>query len=175
MSLLNISFLNEAIKEKGLARPGDVFEHVRKRLIERISQEGRKDGMDGILLCFDRTNNTLSYCAANNSPVLISENKLQQLPCDKMPVGKGEKNAAFSTHDISYKKGDMLYVFTDGYPDQFGGDKGKKFKYKQFEELLLSIHTLPSAEQAKIIDARFEEWKGKLEQIDDVCVIGIRL
>ncbi|MCE3229712.1 MAG: protein serine/threonine phosphatase [Bacteroidetes bacterium] len=137
MSLLNISFLNEAIKEKGLTRPGDVFEHVRKRLIERISQEGRKDGMDGILLCFDRTNNTLSYCAANNSPVLISENKLQQF--------------------------------------QFGGDKGKKFKYKQFEELLLSIHTLSCTEQAKIIDVRFEEWKGKLEQIDDVCVIGIRL
>jgi len=175
MSLLNISFLNEAINEKNILDPAAIFEHVRERLIRNISQNGRKDGMDGILLCFDEKNQSISYCAANNPPLHISDGNLLQLPGDKMPVGKGEKTNAFNTHTIKAKQGDMLYLFTDGYPDQFGGEKGKKFKYKQLEHLLLSIHNLPSPQQQQIVDAKFEEWKGNLEQVDDVCVIGVRI
>lgn len=176
MSLLNISFLSEAINEKNILDPGAIFEHVRERLIQNISQHGRKDGMDGVLLCFDENeNNSITYCAANNSPVHISKGIAVKLPGDKMPVGKGEKQNSFFTYTINVSKGDMLYIFTDGYPDQFGGEQGKKFKYKQLEELLLTINHLPVNQQSEILDNKFNEWKGMLEQIDDVCILGIRI
>jgi serine phosphatase RsbU (regulator of sigma subunit) len=94
---------------------------------------------------------------------------------DKMPVGKGEKTAAFTLFDQSFEKGDMLYLYTDGYADQFGGEKGKKFKYRQLDELLLAMHRLPASEQLAVISKKFSDWKGGLEQVDDVCIIGVRL
>ncbi|MEO6302829.1 MAG: tetratricopeptide repeat protein [Bacteroidia bacterium] len=175
MSLLNINYLNEAIKEKGLVKPSEVFDHVRKRLIETISQNGRRDGMDGILICMEENNNTITYAAANNKPILISENKLVELKCDKMPVGIGEKALPFSDFSFEGKKGDMLYLYTDGFPDQFGGPKGKKFKYKQLEELLLENNNLDVYKQEVVLKQKFENWIGPLEQVDDVCVLGIRL
>lgn len=175
MSLLNISFLNEAINIKFLSDPAQIFEHVRKRLIESISQHGRKDGMDGVLVCFDKTDGQIRYCAANNNPVLVSNEEVINLPNDKMPVGKGDKENHFITHTINSTPGSMLYLFTDGYPDQFGGDKGKKFKYKQLQETFLDLYKYTSPEQKQIIENKFDDWKGKLEQIDDVCLVGIRL
>ncbi len=173
MSLLNIGFLNEAVKEKNISHPNEVFDYVRKRLIENISQDGGQEGMDGILLRMDSKN--ITYAAANNSPILISNQKIIELPSDKMPVGQGFYEDNFSLNTIDYKSGDTLYLYTDGYADQFGGPKGKKFKYQALNELLLSISTLPLAEQSNILNQKFEEWKGNLEQVDDVCVIGIRL
>ncbi len=173
MSLLNIGFLNEAVKEKNISNPNEVFDYVRKRLIENISQDGGQEGMDGILLRMD--SKTITYAAANNSPILISNQKIIQLPSDKMPVGQGFYEENFNLNTIDYKAGDTLYLYTDGYADQFGGPKGKKFKYQPLNELLLSISTLPLAEQSQILNQKFEEWKGDLEQVDDVCIIGIRL
>ena len=97
------------------------------------------------------------------------------LPHDKMPVGKGEKNESFTTYTIESNKGDVLYLFTDGYPDQFGGPKGKKYKYKQLDELLTSIHKLELTAQKEKLLLEFNNWKGDLEQVDDVCIIGIRI
>jgi serine phosphatase RsbU (regulator of sigma subunit) len=174
MSLLNIGFLSEAIKEKNISAPGEIFNFVRKRLTESISQQGQKDGFDGILLCIDKNTRSISWSAAHNKPALVSGDRFIELDCDKMPVGKGEKNESFSTHSIEYKKGDSLYLYTDGYADQFGGPKGKKFKYKQLEDVLLSNASLSMPEQAAVLDERFCEWKGELEQVDDVLVIGIR-
>ncbi len=175
MSLLNISFLNEAIKEKELTKPNQVFDHVRKRLIETISQNGRRDGMDGILICIEEGSNKITYAAANNKPVLIADNKLVELSCDKMPVGIGEKIQAFTEFSFEGKKGDMVYLYTDGLPDQFGGPKGKKFKYKQLEEVLLENNTMDVYKQEVILKRKFESWMGVLEQVDDVCVLGFRL
>lgn len=175
MSLLNINYLNEAIQEKNITEPNKVFSHVRKRLIETISQNGRKDGMDGILICMEEGNDTITYAAANNRPVLISENKLIELQCDKMPVGIGERKEPFTEFSFQAKKGDMLYLYTDGYPDQFGGPKGKKFKYKQLEELLLENNNLDVYKQEAVLKQKFEKWIGILEQVDDVCILGIRL
>ena len=173
MSILNTSYMNEAINEKGIKEPNEVFNHVRRRLIENISQDGQQDGMDGILLCIE--NDTLTYAAAHNAPVLISKAGIEELGADKMPVGKGEKADSFKLHKVNAKKGDMLYLYTDGYADQFGGPNGKKFKYKQLEEKLLAISQWPLAEQKKILERTFDEWQGNLEQIDDVLVVGIRL
>jgi serine phosphatase RsbU (regulator of sigma subunit) len=175
MSLLNISFLNEAINEKGIQQPNHVFNYVRQKLIDNISKEGQKDGFDGVLLCIDTQTNAISYAAANNAPVLVTNNsEHQELPKDRMPVGIGEKNDSFTLFDLQVAAADTLYLYTDGYADQFGGEKGKKFKYKQLNDLIFSNRTLDLTDQQKILKQRFEEWKGNLEQVDDVCVIGIK-
>ena len=117
----------------------------------------------------------ISYAAANNSPVLIRNKELILLKANKMPVGDGIKTDSFDTFPLTYEKGDSLYLYTDGYPDQFGGPKGKKFKYKQLEELLSTNSDKPARQQKEILDRHFESWRGSLEQVDDVCVIGIHL
>ncbi len=175
MSLLNISFLNEAINEKNLEAPNEICNHVRNRLIENISQDGAQDGMDGTLVCFDKEKKVLTYAAAHNAPVLIRNNTITELSADKMPIGKGEIEKGFSHQTLNLEKGDMLYLFTDGYADQFGGEKGKKFKHKQLLEKLLAIHHKTVNEQKNTLNDTIEEWKGKLEQTDDVLVIGIRI
>ncbi|MBI3136304.1 MAG: tetratricopeptide repeat protein [Bacteroidetes bacterium] len=175
MSLLNTNYLNEAIYEKQIAEPHLVFNYVRQRLIESISKEGQKDGFDGILARIDVNAKTLHYAAANNTPVLIRDGKIMELPADKMPVGYGEKKDSFNLHEIVLQKGDALYFYTDGYADQFGGPNGKKFKYRQLNELLTAIAKSPVQEQAEKLRTVFDAWKGSLEQVDDVCVIGVRL
>ncbi|MDP1744943.1 MAG: two-component regulator propeller domain-containing protein [Bacteroidota bacterium] len=173
MSLLNISFLNEAITEKNIKLPNEILNHVRQRLIESVSQDGAQDGMDGILLCFE--NGKITYAAANNAPVILRDHLIINLPTDKMPIGKGEKNSSFTLHTIDTQKGDMLYFYTDGYADQFGGLKGKKFKYKQLEELLISIEQKSMEDQKQILTTTIENWKGNLEQVDDILIIGMRI
>jgi serine phosphatase RsbU (regulator of sigma subunit) len=175
MSLLNISFLNEAINEKSIHDPSKIFDHVRNRLIENISQDGAKDGMDGILVRIDRNKKEFHYVAANNAPLLVSNREMQELPLDKMPVGMGDNLSGFSLHTFTYKTGDLLYLHTDGYADQFGGDKGKKFKTSNLKKLLLELSPQPMKEQHQVLADHFERWRGDLEQIDDVCVVGIRL
>lgn len=177
MSLLNIGFLSEAIKEKNILLPNEILNYVRKRLIESIGNDGQQDGMDCILICIDDKveSKTITYAAANNAPILISNNQVIELPKDKMPVGKGERMESFKLQSLSLQEGDVLFLYTDGYADQFGGPKGKKFKYKQLNELLLSINNNSTEEQKVKLMTVFEEWKGNLEQVDDVCVIGIRI
>ena len=175
MSLLNIGFLSEAIKEKNILKPNEIFNYVRERLIETVSRDGQRDGFDGILVCFDKTTKKVSYAAANNAPVIIRTNEFTILDADRMPVGKGEKGSDFTNHETQLQDGDTLYIYTDGYADQFGGAKGKKFKYKQLNELLLENSSKPLSEQKKILQQTFQTWKGNLEQVDDVCIIGLRI
>jgi len=175
MSLLNIGFLSEAIKEKNIFEPHKIFNYVRQRLIESISKEEQQDGMDGILICIEESSDIITYAAAHNAPILVRENELIELPKDKMPVGKGEKLADFNLHNIKVKQGDTLYLYTDGYADQFGGDKGKKFKYKTLNNLLLSINASTLDEQARILNQNFIDWRDKLDQVDDVLVLGIKI
>jgi serine phosphatase RsbU (regulator of sigma subunit) len=175
MSLLNIGFLSEAIKEKDITEPNKVFDYVRNRLIAGISKEGQKDGFDGILVCIDKLTRTVSYAAANNAPFLVSNGKGASLSRDKMPVGKGEKTDPFTLHSVNMIPGDTLYLVTDGYADQFGGPKGKKFMSKKLDELLLSISDQPMEEQSRLLESTFRSWVGELEQVDDVLVLGIKL
>ncbi len=175
MSLLNIAFLNEAITEKNMTEPHEVLNHTRKRLIQNISKDGNKDGMDGILLCIDTNTNTYSYAAAHNCPLIIKNNELIEYDADKMPIGQWIHQDSFTTHKLDVKPGDMIYLYTDGYADQFGGPKGKKFKYKQLNELLMAIHQKPMIEQKDKLTQVFKDWKGELEQIDDVCVFGLKV
>ncbi|MBK7127809.1 MAG: SpoIIE family protein phosphatase [Crocinitomicaceae bacterium] len=175
MSLLNISFINEAITEKNILEPHEIFNHARLRLTENLGKDGQKDGFDGILVCFNSAEKTITYSAANNAPLLFTNNGIMELKKDKMPVGVSEKKEGFTTYSLQYNPGDILYLYTDGYADQFGGPKGKKFRYKALNELIQTIAPLSMREQKEILNNTLENWMGSLEQIDDVCVIGIRL
>jgi serine phosphatase RsbU (regulator of sigma subunit) len=175
MSILNISFINEAINEKKIEEPHEILNYVRKRLIKNLSHEGGQDGMDGTLICFDKINNTITYASAHNAPVIVRNNIMIDGFADKMPIGKGIKTDSFTLHQIDFEKGDMLYFYTDGFADQFGGPKGKKFKYKTLNNLLVENSNKSLIEQRQILLETFDNWKGDLEQIDDVCVFGVRV
>jgi len=175
MSLLNMGFLSEAIKEKGIISPNEILDFVRMRLVQTVSKGQQKDGMDGILICFEKKSAKITYAAAHNTPVLISNGEIYDLKADKMPVGNSERYDPFTLQIIEAKKGDVIYLFTDGYADQFGGPKGKKFKYKQLNEILLANASLPMEEQKTMLKQTILNWTGTLEQVDDVCVIGIRI
>lgn len=175
MSLLNIGFLNEAINEKNIKEPDKILNHVREKLIQNLNKDNQKDGFDGTLIRINNQTNILSYASAYNNPILIKENNLTELPADNMPVGIGDIKDSFHLNYINDAKNGMLYLFTDGYADQFGGPQGKKLKYRKFYELLVSVSHLSMPEQQRMLSDYFDEWKGHLEQIDDVCVVGLRI
>ncbi|MDX2172265.1 MAG: tetratricopeptide repeat protein [Bacteroidota bacterium] len=180
MSLLNISILNETIKEKKIFKPDLILNTVRNEIISALNPEGSieesKDGMDCVAIVIDKKNKTLEYASANNSFYFVRNNELTVYKADKMPVGKShDSNIPFQYHKIDLQENDLIYTFTDGYADQFGGPNGKKFKYKQFMDLLHSIYYLPLNQQSMILSQKFDEWKGPLGQVDDVCVIGIKI
>ena len=167
--------MNEAITEKNILEPNEIFNYVRERLVNSISREGQKDGFDGALLCIDTKNKKITYTAANVNPVVISSAGVTELPSNRMPVGKGEIYKPFELHTVELKQGETLYVYTDGFADQFGGPRGKKFKYKQLNELLTRISKGEMKEQLDTLNIEFEQWRGALEQVDDVCIIGLSL
>lgn len=184
MSLLNMGFLTEAIKEKNISEPNAILNYIRIKLMESFGKDGQKDGMDGIVLCFDKKKNTITYSAANNPPILVRNGRVGELPYDKMPVGRGEKTDSFTLHQLHLKAGDSLYIYTDGYADQFGGTKarltdgtfgqGKKYMYKKLNQKLLELNSKNMEEQLTELNKEFDQWKGELEQVDDVCVVGIK-
>jgi serine phosphatase RsbU (regulator of sigma subunit) len=144
------------------------------------------DGMDGAICLFDYENMKLHIAGAHNpiwitTPTLKTEfwdEKwiLSQVSTDKQPIGRfSEKTMPFKSKTISIQKGEMIYLFTDGYADQFGGPKGKKFKNKQFQELVTSISKLPLEQQKEKLNLTIENWKGNLDQVDDILVVGIRI
>lgn len=175
MSLLNIGFLSEAINEKKILEPNKVFNYVRDKLVNSISKDGQQDGFDGILLCFDDHKKELSYAAAHNHPVIISKEGVVKLGSDKMPVGKGINQDSFQLFKLNLKTEETLYIYSDGYADQFGGNNGKKLKYKQLIQLFQQIFKLPLNDQKDKLAEHFDAWKGSLEQVDDVLVIGIKI
>jgi serine phosphatase RsbU (regulator of sigma subunit)/putative methionine-R-sulfoxide reductase with GAF domain len=180
MSMLNISCLNEAVEGKKLIAPRDILNYTRSRIIHHLandgSAEGGKDGMDCSLLSFNFEKKELTYSAANNPVWIVRNDQLLEFDPDKMPVGKHDRDSvSFSQQTIAMQEKDMVYTFTDGMPDQFGGPKGKKFMYKQLKELLLNICHLDMKEQKERLGTALNKWKEGLEQVDDVTIIGIRM
>lgn len=184
MSLLNISFLNEAVSEKRIAAPGQIFDHVRARLTDALSEDGADmgstDGMDGVICAFSHAMDEVEFCCANN-PLLILRNvdgtmQVIESPLDKMPVSKHEGDeTAFTTHRQKLYKDDLLLLFTDGYADQFGGEKGKRLMYRRMKEIVLSVADKDCESILQHLAASFDSWKGSNEQVDDVLVTGIRI
>lgn len=171
--------LNRSVREHGLTDPGKILDKTREIILAEFekSDEEVKDGMDISLCSISPDTLSLSWAGANNPLwILRAEwNEIEEIRPNKQPIGKFAENKPFTTHEVSLKKGDVIYLFTDGYADQFGGEKNKKFKYSRLKELLLEINKEPLAVQADILNRRFKSWKGEMEQTDDICVVGIRI
>jgi serine phosphatase RsbU (regulator of sigma subunit) len=179
MSIVNIASLKEASLQ-GITSPDLLLDETRRLVIENLkndgSAEGGKDGMDGSLLSFDFKNNIL-HCASANNPIWVIRNKeLIEIKADRLPIGKHDRDKEpFTLHTLNLQKGDVVYTLTDGFPDQFGGANGKKFKHKQLQNLLLAMANEPMETQKQKLNDVFDKWKGNLEQVDDVCLIGVRV
>lgn len=169
--------LNRSVKEFNLTDPGQILDKTRELVLEEFekSEEEVKDGMD-IALC-SLQGNKLFYAGANNSIWIIRHGtkSIEEIKANKQPIGNYRQPKPFTTHEIDLAKGDTFYIFSDGYVDQFGGEKGKKFKSVNFKQLLLSIQHETMESQRILIDERFESWRAETEQVDDVCVIGVRV
>jgi len=167
--------LNRSVRENGLTNPGQILDKTREIVIQEFekSEEEVKDGMD-IALC-SLEGMKFEYAGAHNPLWIVRKGEIIETKANKQPIGKFDKQTGYTTHTFDLEAGDSIYIFSDGYVDQFGGEKGKKFKAKAFRNLLLSIQEKPMEEQKVIIDDAFEAWRGSLEQIDDVCVIGVRV
>lgn len=177
VSVVCSNALNRSVKEFNITDTGKLLDKTRELVIETFEKSTSevKDGMDISLLCIDNKNKKIFWSGANNPLWYISNNELKEIKANKQPIGKSDHVTVFTTHEMDYTPGTTFYLFTDGIADQFGGPKGKKFKYKQLNEVLLKNSTLPLEKQKQGIANVFNEWKGDLEQVDDVCLIAIRI
>jgi serine phosphatase RsbU (regulator of sigma subunit) len=186
ISIVNYNLLNKAVLEKDLINPADILNYVNQQLTVALHQTFQessvKDGMDISLCVLNTKTFELQFSGANNPIYIIKQmenavTELVEVKADKFPVGAfvDEQVQSFTAKDIQLQKNDVIYLFSDGYADQFGGEKGKKFKYKQLKDILLEHQLLLMAEQCSILEQKFYNWKGNLEQVDDVLVIGIRV
>jgi serine phosphatase RsbU (regulator of sigma subunit)/Tfp pilus assembly protein PilF len=180
MSMLGFAFLNEIVNKSTEIKANAILNQLRDYVKESLHQTGKddetKDGMDLALCIIDTDNLTMQYSGAYNPLYLIRNENLISLKADRMPIGIHYiEKESFTNHEIDIVKGDTIYVFTDGYVDQFGGPNARKFKLLPFKEMLLKIKDLPMEEQKRRLEEQFYLWKGDSEQIDDVLVMGIRI
>ncbi len=183
MSMTGNSLLFEAINEKGLTKPAEILQEMELGLRRSLNKEldGKEetqDGMDMSLICIDHSNQKLSFAGARRPLIHVRDGKLEEIKGCKRSIGNAFHKTAnsFEEHCLSIHKGDQFYMFSDGYPDQFGGPKGKKFMSRNFKNTLLEISTLPSKEQKMALKQQLEDWKnGLYEQVDDVLVMGIKI
>jgi len=197
MSMLGTSMLNELVSKSRFDSAGEILNRLRKKIKDTLKQEGKeleqKDGMDMSLAVFDHDSNELQYSGAYNPLIIIREKdqpedeelsvfysretdqyQLFEVKGDRQPIAIYSNETDFTTHRLKIRKKDSFYMFSDGYPDQMGGPKGKKFMIKKFKELLLEIQDEAMQKQKEILDTYLEEWKKDVHQIDDILVFGIR-
>jgi serine phosphatase RsbU (regulator of sigma subunit) len=181
MSIVGYNLLNQIVNEQNISDPPQILNRLCRAVNEILHQrdEGSsvKDGMDIALCSLNISGNTLRFAGAYNPLYRFRNNALQEVKADRIPIGFYLDGAdqVFTGQSIQVEKGDMIYIFTDGYRDQFGGDKDAKFKTKRFRELLTGIQHLPAQQQKEKVGHMFEKWKGNSMQIDDILVMGIRI
>ncbi|NOQ25198.1 MAG: SpoIIE family protein phosphatase [Bacteroidales bacterium] len=185
MSIVGNNQLNYAIDVKKARNASEILDHLNKGVVDTLREQGSegrimskvKDGMDLALCVIDYKNMKLQFAGANNPLCLVRDGEMIQIKGNRMAIGGNfdEELPKFTNHEMDLKKGDVLYTFSDGYPDQFGGNDGRKFMLKKFRALLLEIHKNPIEEQEKILEDILETWRGKEEQVDDIIVIGVKI
>ncbi len=181
MSIVGYNLLNQAVNEQGLSSPGLILDSVNKNISKTLRQQEEdsvvRDGMDVALCSISSDRKKMEYAGAYNSLWIVRNKTLIEYPADKYPIGLfvGEDLKPFSNREVSLEKNDLIYIFTDGFADQFGGPKGKKFKYRQLQQLLIAVSDRTMAEQKAALDSCIEHWKGGLEQVDDILIIGVRI
>jgi CheY-like chemotaxis protein len=178
MSMLGVSLLNQIVSEKNIYTPSLILDQLHKSVIDALkqTQNDSHDGMDIAIICFDKNKNEIEYAGANRPLWILHSDEIKIFTPDKLPIGglQIERTQSFLNHNIQLSKNDILYLFTDGYADQFGGDGGKKMMTQKFREVLLSIRDKNLHEQKIYLEKYFDNWKGAKEQIDDMLVAGIR-
>jgi len=177
VSVVCSNALNRTVKEFYITEPGKILDKVRELVLQTFekSESNIQDGMDISLCSINTQTLEIQWSGANNPLWYIENGAMQKIVADKQPIGKHDNPVPFKTNVLTLQKGALLYLFTDGYADQFGGENGKKFKYKQLQEKILQIASSGMEEQKKELEKTLEQWKGALEQVDDMLVIGIRL
>ncbi|MBD3639292.1 MAG: SpoIIE family protein phosphatase [Crocinitomicaceae bacterium] len=187
VSVVCSNALNRTLREEGLTEPGKFLDHTREIVIEQLSKEKQeeedyfsalsviRDGMDISFCMLNKTTNELQWAGANNPLWIFRGDEFVFYKGDKQPIGNHPKKRPFLSHKVQLQKGDMIYLFTDGYADQFGHETGRKFKIQNMKTELERIKSFPVEEQKALLHNTFEKWRGTSDQIDDVCVIGVRI
>lgn len=191
VSVICSNALSKSLLEENIANPGKILDRTRELVVERFAKSDAdvKDGMDISLVALQQITNTktknnpnlpsyaVQWAGANNPLWIVRKGatEVEEIKPDKQPIGKTDNPLPFTTHTLELEPGDTLYIFTDGYQDQFGGERGKKFKAGKLRELLLRLQPESMEKQKELIHQAFNNWKGDLEQVDDVCIIGVRL
>jgi serine phosphatase RsbU (regulator of sigma subunit) len=180
VSVVCSNALTRCVKEFGLTDPGRILDKAKEIILDTFSKSDTevKDGMDISLAVIETatgSKTTVKWSGANSPLWYVENNELKVVAPDKQPVGKSDNPRPFTTHTLELNKNACIYLFTDGYADQFGGIEGKKMKHQKFKEQILTMNPKHMSEQFSILDSYFDTWKGGLEQVDDVCVIGIKL
>ena len=184
MTMIGSILLNEIFNSNTAIKPSEILDRLNYLLLVSFQKEGKtaiKDGMDISFLSVEHNptgnEHKLHWAGANNSMYVLKQNgkEILEVKADKQPIGYSEKVKPFTNHTISVTKCDTVILFSDGLPDQFGGPKGKKFMYRRFEETLLANSGFTMQGQGENLEKVFRDWKGSLEQVDDVTVIGVRI
>ncbi|MFH2141761.1 MAG: two-component regulator propeller domain-containing protein [Bacteroidota bacterium] len=182
MSIIGFDLLRNITKDQGIENPAQILNQLNNGVIETFSKHSEsqevKDGMDVSLCVINKNQKQIEYSGAMNPLYIIRNNKVIEIKGNRFSVGTigfGQMSEKFENHIIPYNDGDMVYIFSDGYQDQFGGPLGKKFKFRRFRHLLLTINNLPIPKQKAFLDENIESWRGELEQVDDILIIGMRL
>ncbi|MBE0676645.1 MAG: SpoIIE family protein phosphatase [Bacteroidales bacterium] len=181
MSIVGFNQLNHAVNVAGAIKASDILDELNKGVIHTLNEGSEttsiRDGMDIALIVMEPERRIVHFAGANNPLIIIRNNELIKVRGDRLPIGafEGSKPQAFTNNEIEILEGDMVYLFSDGFADQFGGKEGKKFLIGRFQQLLMDIHTLPVEQQKEELQRRLQEWMGDISQIDDILVIGIRI
>ncbi|MDP1800178.1 MAG: SpoIIE family protein phosphatase, partial [Bacteroidota bacterium] len=175
------AFLNEIVTLNENITPAKVLDELSDMIIKSLNQNRTdsesKDGMDIAIVYFENNTPFIQYAGAHNSLYIVRNGELKEYKADLFPVGISETGtvAPFKNNTIKLEKGDALYIFSDGFSDQFGGEQGRKYMKRRVKDLFTDIYSKPMNEQEEILDRTFTQWKGELNQVDDVLIIGIRI
>ncbi len=181
MSIVGHNQLKQVVSKIDNPQPSVILDALSRGVMDSLHQNfddsTAKDGMDLSLCALNMKTNELEFAGAFNPLYLIRDGELQEIKANKFPIGVflGKEAKNFTNHKISVQKGDVIYIFSDGYADQFGGPKGKKFMANQFRNLLIKIHKEDMETQKQILDTTLETWRSNEEQVDDVLVMGVRI
>ena len=180
MSIIGHNSLNKIVKENGIKRPAEILDHLNIEIVHALLQRSQKavrDGMDISLIAYDIFEHYVEFAGAYQPLYHVRDGKVTIYKADRFPIGMtdGQVKKNFTNHRISVEKGDMLYIFTDGYADQFGGEEEKKFKTINIRSLLAEIYHFPVDEQKRLLEQAIRDWMGNIPQIDDILFVGTRV
>ena len=179
MSMIGLEIVEKTINEENIEVPSKILAVMNRGLEKTFSREKNigtiiRDGMDIGLCVIDRKRKKVEYAGAFLPLYLIREGSLVEIPADKIIIGMNPQGTSYTDHELDLKENDIFYIFSDGYVDQFGGSENKKFMYRRFRYLLLTIHSFPINDQKSILEENIRTWMGINEQVDDMMVIGFR-